>query len=50
MNIFNIFKSTKSKRKYTKRTYKESDCIVTYDPILLFRMNLPGEYISYQEI
>lgn len=40
----------KIKRKYMKRTFKEKDCIVTYDPTWLFAMNYPGEYIQFEEI
>lgn len=46
--ILNIFR--KMKRKYTKRTFKEKDCIVTYEPKFLFLPNWPGEYVSYEEI
>lgn len=40
----------KKKRKYTKRTYKEKDCIVTYDPSFLFKPNMPGEYVNFIEL
>ena len=44
----NVFKT---KRKYTKRTYKESDCEVSFNPEFLFAMNLPyATYITYTEI
>lgn len=40
-----LFNSTstckRTKRKYTKRTYKEKDCEVSYHPEWLFKMNLP---------
>lgn len=36
-NIFdNLFKKSKKKRKYTKRTFKEKDMIKDFDPIFLF--------------
>lgn len=43
-------KENKPKRKYTKRTFKEKDCDVYYDPTWLFAMNYPGEYVDFEEI
>ena len=41
----------KSKRKYTKRTYKEKDCEVSYHPEWLYLTNLPyAEYINYVRV
>ena len=40
----------KPKRKYTKRTFKEKDCDVYYDPSFLFEPNMPGEYVSFEEV
>lgn len=41
----------KPKRKYTKRTYSEKDCEVSYDPTWLYKMNLPyAEYVLFEEI
>ncbi len=44
-------KSSKPKRKYTKRTYSEKDCEVSYDPTWLYKMNLPyAEYVDFVEV
>lgn len=41
----------KPKRKYTKHTYSEKDCEVSYDPTWLYKMNLPyAEYVDFVEI
>ena len=50
-NFINEKITNKKKRKYTKRTYKESDCDVWYDPTWLYKMNLPyAEYVDFVEI
>ena len=49
--IMNLFNMRRPKRKYTKRTYKEKDCEVSYHPEILYYANLPyAEYIDYVEI
>lgn len=49
-SYFSKSTTNKPKRKYTKRTFKEKDCYVYYDPTWLFAMNYPGEYIDFEEI
>lgn len=47
----NNFSKEKPKRKYTKRTYSEKDCEVSYDPTWLYKMNLPyAEYVDFVEL
>lgn len=48
--LSNQSNTNKKKRKYTKRTFKEKDCDVYYDPSWLFAMYYPGEYVDFEEI
>lgn len=45
--FMDLFKKTK--RKYTKRTYKEKDCIVEYHPEWLFDYK-NSKYVDFVEI
>lgn len=49
-SYFSKLTTNKPKRKYTKRTFKEKDYDVYYDPTWLFAMNYPGEYVDFEEI
>lgn len=48
----NIFKHIVGmKRGRPKKNFKESDCIVTFDPIRLYKINEPyQEYVYFTEV
>ena len=50
MNIFNFFTESKPKKKRGRPKKYFTDIIESFDPVLLYKVNLPyQEYINYEK-
>ena len=49
-NIKSKTKKNRKKKESTVKTYPKSKISEAYDPAWLYKMNLPGEYVEFEEV